>query len=339
MSLTFLLSLSPFVKQLSLIPCLFSTWQWTGGIAQLYSWAHDNEPIPYPRSWNISEEPQRQDGVHAGWGNWTHASDGPFNRMANRFYIDAAAQKIFDDHVLKVLNRKNTVTGLIYSQDPTIMAWEPMNEPQVQRDYSEPHPEEDAMIKWHNRIAGLIKANAPLQLVTTGFEGMQGRRYFMAMAESRDIDYACIHMWPHIWGYYDMLDPSRENLDRALKFVEGYVAQAEKWTRELGKPLFVEEFGFPRDNWQLDVSKGEYQYSSRATTTHRDALFRQVLAQVWESYSKRGGLVGAAPWAYGGTSRPERQVLTKEGIVWSGDPPQEREWTDFTLYALLLSAR
>lgn len=121
---------------------------------------------------------------------------------------------------------------------------------------------------------------------------------------------------------------------------------AEKWASELGKPLFVEEFGFPRDNWLLDVTKGDYQvhflaplvamcieqvslfsldqYGSRATTTHRDALFQQVLSQVWESYSEKKGLVGAAPWAYGGTSRPETQILTKQGIVWSGDPPQER---------------
>lgn len=101
---------------------------------------------------------------------------------------------------------------------PLPLAWEPINEPQVQGDYSRPHPE-DAMIKWHNSVAALIKANTPHQLVTTGFEGKQGRDYFRAIAQSRDIDYACsqslslwsplrplantpspsVHIWPHIW--------------------------------------------------------------------------------------------------------------------------------------------
>jgi mannan endo-1,4-beta-mannosidase len=34
-------------------------WQWSGGFAQYVSWANDNEPIPYPPSWNLSASPQR----------------------------------------------------------------------------------------------------------------------------------------------------------------------------------------------------------------------------------------------------------------------------------------
>lgn len=40
-----------------------------------------------------------------------------FSAYANQFYNDTAAQKVFQNHMLKVMNRKNTVSGRVYKNE------------------------------------------------------------------------------------------------------------------------------------------------------------------------------------------------------------------------------
>lgn len=52
------------------------------------------------------------------------------------FYTNAVVKGYYRNHLQKVLTRVNTVSGTAYRDDPTIMAWELMNEPRCQVDYS-----------------------------------------------------------------------------------------------------------------------------------------------------------------------------------------------------------
>lgn len=103
---------------------LGNTWFWSGGLAQYRAWAHGSA-IPYPPAWNISAPPQRSDG-YAGWGSYTSAKDGAasyeaYMRYVNAFYEDAPAQRLFEEHVLKLLHRTNSFAGVRYIDDPTIL--------------------------------------------------------------------------------------------------------------------------------------------------------------------------------------------------------------------------
>ncbi|KAK4413445.1 Mannan endo-1,4-beta-mannosidase 2 [Sesamum alatum] len=50
------------------------------------------------------------------------------------FYTNAVVKQYYKNH--KVLTRINTITGVAYKDDPTVMAWELINEPRCQADYS-----------------------------------------------------------------------------------------------------------------------------------------------------------------------------------------------------------
>ncbi|PWZ00668.1 glycoside hydrolase [Testicularia cyperi] len=314
-------------------------WQWSGGFAQYVSWANANEQYDYPPSWNFTAAPQRPGPPGRGWGNYT--TTGSFNTYTdygNRIYTDVQAEGMFLAHIDTVMNRRNTVNGRLYKDDATIMTWQLANEPQptsttnLQGPYSLQYPPNpsDPMLAWVDRISTYIKKRAPQQLISAGFEGKQGEWYWKAVHTPQNIDYGTTHAWVQNWGIYDMLNSSRANLEAAKSFATEFMTNSSRWANEIGKPVFLEEFGMARDNWQNDVAKGEYQYASKATTTHKDEYFEHIIGLAVKSFmSDSGGYIGTSPWAYGGIYRPETQKANKYGMWWAGDPTHEAPgWYD-----------
>lgn len=265
---------------------LGNEWQWSGGFAQFVSWANNNTQIPYPASWNMSAAPQRST-PRTGWGSYTveGVNARPYNEFtdfANRIYSDAKAEQWFKDHIKTVMSRRNTVNNRSYTEDATIMTWQLANEPQAQAPlgyngpgnyimYLTPNPN-DLLFPWVERISTYIRSLAPKQLISVGLESKQGEYYFKKVHNFTTVDYATTHCWVQNWGIYDMYDASEENLKRAQVFAEEFLANTSRWSVEIGKPLFLEEFGMARDNWEN--REREYPYLSSAGTSHKDAYFK-----------------------------------------------------------------
>ncbi|CDR88623.1 related to Endo-1,4-beta-mannosidase [Sporisorium scitamineum] len=314
-------------------------WQWSGGFAQYVSWANGNEKYSYPPSWNFSAAPQRSGAPGRGWGSYTTTGSwGDYTTYGNRIYTDHHAETLFKSHISRVINRRNTVNGRLYRNDATIMTWQLANEPQPANQASyhgpyhlqySPNPS-DPLLSWVDRISTYIRSIAPHQLISTGFEGKQGEWYWKAVHRPKNIDYGTVHCWVQNWGVYDMLNPSAANLNAAKSFATEFVTNASRWAGELGKPVFLEEFGMARDNWQNNVRAGEYQYASKATTANKDDYFTHIIGLAVNSFkSAKGGFVGTAPWSYGGVYRPESQKQNALGMWWAGDPPHEAPgWYD-----------
>ena len=46
-------------------------------------------------------------------------------------------------------------------------------------------------------------------------------------------------------------------------FATPFLLEVEGYSRDLGKPILLEEFGMPRDNWLNDGAAGKYLVSKR----------------------------------------------------------------------------
>ncbi|OMO84432.1 Glycoside hydrolase, family 5 [Corchorus olitorius] len=67
--------------------------------------------------------------------NWAR-SQGQYLTSDDDFFRNPVVKGFYKNHVKTVLNRYNSFTGMHYKDDPTIMAWELMNEPRCTSDPS-----------------------------------------------------------------------------------------------------------------------------------------------------------------------------------------------------------
>ena len=150
-----------------------------------------------------------------------------------------------------MLTRVNAATGVAYRDDPTIFAWELINEPRVQGDASG-----DVLQAWIEDVAAHAKSLDRKHLLTVGSEGFYNgitdptraalhnptagaeqlggdyTRNFFAPA----LDFACVHMWVDLWL----------SCDEACKlaFADTWIVGHLNASRAaFDKPVLLEEFG------------------------------------------------------------------------------------------------
>ena len=105
------------------------------------------------------------------------------------FFKDERTKADYRAWVHYVVNRRNRLTGVAYKDDPTIMAWELMNEPNA---------EPDALReRWIAEMASLVKTIAPKQLLTSGHANTRPRMSDILM---KDIDYGAWHGYPKYYN-------------------------------------------------------------------------------------------------------------------------------------------
>lgn len=232
-----------------------------------------------------------------------------------RFVKSADAQRLFAAHVRNIISRTNRYTGIRYADDPTIMSWQICNEP---RAFSADG--KDAFVSWIENTASLIDSLAPRQLVSTGSEGMHGCEEDMELFERihavPQIDYINIHIWPYNWGWARK-DSIVESVERAKTETGKYIEAHAEVARRLGKPMVLEEFGYPRDG---------FSFSKQSPTTARDSYYKYVFSVVQRHAETNGPLAGCNFWAWGGDAEPSTEhVYWLPGDDYTGDPAQEEQ--------------
>lgn len=233
------------------------------------------------------------------------------------FYGSAAAVEMFYDHVRRLVGRTNSVSGVAFSDDPTIMAWQLCNEPRAGGSDAKIAETLERYYAWVNDSAKLIRSLDRHHLVSLGHEGTiatNGREDWVAEAHA-SIDYLTAHIWPLNWGWVDGKDLAGSWEAGAAK-VESYLSVHERLAESLDKPLVLEEFGFPRDGEQYDPS---------ASTSYRERYYRVIYGAVEASIQRGGPICGSNFWAWSGEARAEHADFRFRAgdRSYMGDPPHE----------------
>ncbi|MFO1514356.1 MAG: mannanase [Verrucomicrobiota bacterium] len=259
---------------------LSNYWQWSGSFAQYVRWV-TGEAIPDP------------DLPKLAAGDWSG-----FMKFSARLYRTPAANELYLAYVAHLIQRRNTINGRVYRDDPTIMTWELANEPRPGTDDEATMKDVPAFCEWVDATARFIHERAPRQLACTGSEGIQGSlkkpEVFIAAHKTPAIDYVTVHMWLKNWGW--LKDPAltpeyEEAVKKAREHVETHNVIA---TDTLHKPLVLEEFGLPRDHESYDPG---------SPLTARDDYYGRMFDQVAESCQAGRALQGANFWAWAGEGR------------------------------------
>ncbi|MEP6907662.1 MAG: mannanase [Pseudoxanthomonas sp.] len=274
-------------------------WQWSGGMSQYVSWV-TGEPVS-------AHDPDAT-------GDWNG-----FMQNSARFYAMPQAQAWYRDAIRVVIGRTNSLTGVAYVDDPTVMSWQLANEPRPGSD-QDGRPNFPAYRQWIHETAGFIHGLAPKQLVSTGSEGAMGSLgdigLYVQAHQSPNVDYLTFHLWPSNWDWIDQEDPAAR-LESGLKTSLAYINQHINVAGRMGKPIVLSEFGLNRD-------KGGF--SPESAVTARDHFYQSIYNRILQRMQAGDAIAGTNFWAWGGRGRTSNaDWMWKAGDPFTGDPPQEAQ--------------
>ena len=261
-----------------------NSWEWSGGYGQYLEWVTGEKPV-----------------VPLDGDYW------PYTRQMRKFQTCTEAQQLYFNHLRNIVSRVNSFTGVPYKEDPVIFAWQLGNEP---RCFSEDAKDREGFLAWMTEAARIVKELDGNHLLSTGSEGLKGceedPELLRAVSRIPGIDYMTLHIWPYNWGWVRP-DHLTEDVQAAIEKTGAYLDLHRPLAQELGMPMVVEEFGFPRDG---------VLFALTAPTTARDKYYAYVFSQVGSR------LDGANFWGWSGYAVPWH-VQWQSGDPYTGDPAQE----------------
>ena len=254
--------------------------------------------------------------AHAGEKNVPTPQDAGYQKFMDfmaKYSTNEKAHQLFYNYVRFILTRTNRYTGKKYKDDPTIMSWQIGNEPRAFSKDAIP-----AFEKWLRKTSALIRSLDKNHLISVGSEGKWGcegdMKCYERICADKNIDYCNVHLWPYNWNWARK-DHLSEDLERSCQYTKEYIDEHLVICDRLNKPLVMEEFGFPRD---------DFQFALGTPTTVRDAYYKYVFSLVADNAEKGGKFVGCNFWGWGGFAQPKHEMW-QVGDDYCGDPSQEAQ--------------
>jgi hypothetical protein len=163
----------------------------------------------------------------------------------------------YKNYVSYALNRTNHYTGIKYKNDPTIFAWELMNEPRYQDQSAAENVNGTTLRAWVDEMGAYIKGIDPDHMLGTGLEG-HGTKYgfggdegnpFVHIHQSPYIDFTSAHPYPtESWANL--------SIDQTKALIGAWISDSHN---VVGKPFFMGEFNVSnvdRTTWWNAIYQG-----------------------------------------------------------------------------------
>jgi len=161
----------------------------------------------------------------------------------HEFYTAPEVRAAYKSYVAAIVNRRNSINGKLYRDDPTIFSWELANEPRCKGSGSASTGWTNrTIVTWVEEMTSYIRSLDQNHLISIGDEGFldAGGGHWAyeandgvdheAMTAVKDVDFGTFHLYPEHWG---------TTLDWGRRWIIDHVAVA----RRLGKPTVLEEYG------------------------------------------------------------------------------------------------
>jgi mannan endo-1,4-beta-mannosidase len=201
--------------------CLANWWRDTGGVTQYLRWAGITDAADEKFPFGINPE------------------------RAMLFYTNDETRRLYREHLERLATRRNTVTGVLYRDDPHIFGWELMNEAQA---VTSRWPERRA---WIAEMSAYLKSLDPNHIIAPGDWGYRTaaeRREWLLDHQLPNVDYCDVHTYP-----VPDTDVSIDSPAALREFIDNRAAAAFS----IKKPLVFGEFGmgvegykgFSRTDW------------------------------------------------------------------------------------------
>jgi len=177
---------------IKLIPVLLNNWTDYGGIQQYLKWV------------------------------------GVKSTINSDFYTNRNAVNLYENYINHVLSRTNTLTNTKYTDEPSILGWDIMNEPQAENSN-----EGRSLSDWTEAISTYIKQRDPNHLVFIGTQTSS-----VPTCKIPNIDICSIHLY--LYNGNQPIYTGEQQLDNSLNSGIASVSG-------LIKPALVEELGIPKN--------------------------------------------------------------------------------------------
>jgi hypothetical protein len=185
---------------------------------------------------------------------WEGLATGQSNRW--RFFNKSACPGCFTqykNYVNYALNRVNHYSGIAYKNDPTIFAWDLMNEPRYESQGTE-STSGVTLRAWVDEMGAYIKGIDGNHMAYAGIEGHQSRygfggdegNPFVYLQQSPYVDFTSAHPYPNE-GWANL------TLPQTIKLINAWISDAHN---VVGKPFFLGEFntmGVDRSTWWTSI--------------------------------------------------------------------------------------